>query len=135
MRYDILKKIRAVLVADTTIHTYVGDNITVNKLPKSKIAKQITIRKAYGKSNSIVPICTQDVYIEVWVQQKEVTEPYKTCVEIIERIIDLLNRKGETLNPGDLIINQIVRTDAEVDYDESQEYWNGTIVLECTTSD
>jgi hypothetical protein len=135
MRYDILKKIRSTLVADTTIHTYVGDNITVNKLPKSKIAKQITIRKIYSKSDSILPACAQDIYIEVWVQQKEVTEPYKTCVEIVEKIIDIFNRKGETLNTGDLIINQIVRTSAEVDYDESQEYWTGSIVLECTTND
>ncbi len=135
MKYDILKKIRSVLVTDTTIHTYVGDNISVRKLPKSKITKQITIRKGYGKSDSIIPSCTHDVYISVWIQQKEVSEPYKTCVAIVERIIDLFNRKGETLNTNDLVINQITRTDAEIDYDEDQEYWNGTIILECVTND
>lgn len=135
MKYDILKKIRAILVSDATIHTYVVDNIFVRKLPKAKITKQITLRKGYGSSNSIIPLCTHDVYISVWVQQKEVAEPYKVCAEITERVVDLFNRKGETLNVSDLVINQITRTDAEIDYDEDQEYWSSTIILACTTND
>jgi|GEM_PF-6934112 len=135
MRYDILKKVKSVLVADATIHTYVADDIRVRDLPLPKIPKQITIRKTFGTSNSIIPACDCTVYITVWVKQKEVTEPYKMTTQITERINDLFNRKGESLNESDLIVNQMKRTDAEISYTDDQEYWTSTIILECVTND
>jgi len=135
MKYDILKTIRTTLLNDATITSHVGVNVSVRKLPNRKVTKQITLRKTAGPSNSIICSRTQTVYISVWVLQKDIAEPYKECVEIVERVTDLFNRKGESLNTGDLIINQITNMDSEIDYDETLEYWFGIIILECVTND
>jgi hypothetical protein len=135
MKYDILKKLRAILLADPTIASHVGTNIKVRELPVTRVGKQITLRKTFGTSDSIIPLCRPDVFISVWVKQKEVTEPYKVTTEIVEKIIDLLNRKGESLNINDLIVNQIVRVDADISYNDEEEYWIGMIHLECVIND
>ena len=135
MLYDLLKKIRTTLLNDATIATQVGTNIAVTEMPYPRVTKQITLRKSDGKSDSIITIVNPTVFITVWVKQKEVTEPYKTCREICDKVIDLLNRKGESLNESDLKVNQIVKTDCSLRYDESEEYWIGVIIFDCFTNE
>jgi len=135
MTYDLIKKIRTVLLNDATISSHVGTNIAVTEMPYARVAKQITLRKSDGKSNSIVTIVNPTIFITVWIKQKDTTEPYKTCREICDKIIDLLNRKGETLNESDLKINQIIKTDCSLRYDESEEYWVGVLVFDAYTNE
>lgn len=132
---DFLKTIRAILINDATIQSYVGSHIRISELPKARLTKQITLRKDYGISDSIIKIVNPTLFITVWIKQKENTEPYKLCADVVERIIDLLNRKGESLNDGDLIINQIVKTDSSIRYNESEEYWAGIIIFDVVTND
>ena len=135
MNYDILKKIRTVLLNDPTIAGHVGTNIAVQEMPYPRTAKQITLRKSDGKSDSIVTIVNPTIFITVWIKQKEVTEPYKICREICDKIIDLLNRKGESLNESGLKVNQIVKTDCSLRYDESEEYWVGVLIFDAYTNE
>jgi hypothetical protein len=135
MLYDILKKIRTVLLNDPTIAGHVGTNIAVQEMPYARVAKQITLRKSDGKSDSIVTIVNPTIFITVWIKQKEVTEPYKICREICDKIIDLLNRKGESLNESGLKVNQIVKTDCSLRYDESEEYWVGVLIFDAFTNE
>jgi len=130
MLKDILIILRDILLADTTIKGYVGQNISVKSLPNTRLSKQITLRKSYGKSNSIITATNSTIFITIWVKQKDVEEPYKTCADIAHRVIDLFNRKGSSLNSSDLIVNQVVKTDAEINYSDEGEYWFCTIVFE-----
>ena len=131
MKKDLLKIIRARLLEDTTIAAQVGQNIAVKDLPNDRVPKQITLKKTYGRSNSILTATNCNLYITVWVKNKDVDEPYKITATILEAVIDSLNRKGKvTLTDNDLQINQVIKTDAEINYDDEKERWVGTIVFE-----
>jgi hypothetical protein len=136
MKKDILIVIRDILKADATILTYItAADIKVADLPESRKSKQITLREDYGKSNSIITSANPTVFVTVWVKEKDNAEPYKTCSTIVRRAIDLLNRKGTTLNSGDLIINQITKTDASIKFDSELRCQVGVIVFDCVTND
>ncbi len=135
MSYDILKKVRKVLKDDATISAAVGTNVRVAEQPVPRVAKQITLRKSYGKSNSILNSTNPTIFVNVWVLQKETSEPYKACADIVERVLALLNRKGESLNESTLVVNQMVKTDCTIKYDDSQEYWVGAIVFDAVTNE
>ena len=133
---DILIVIRDIIKADSTILTYVSAaDVKVADLPETRKSKQITLREDYGKSNSIIPLANPTIFVTVWVKEKDNAEPYKTCATIVRRVIALLNRKGETLNSSDLIINQITKTDASIKFDSELSCQVGTIVFDCITND
>lgn len=135
MKPDVLTIIRTKLLANSAITAIVGSNIGVRKRPIAKANAQITMRKTFGVSNSILPATRHDIFIDIWVLQKSVTEPYKTTTTLVEKILDVLNRMGESLNSENRVVNQIVKTDAEIDYTEDNEYWHGMINFECVTNE
>lgn len=117
--------------SDPTISSQVGTHVAVRETPAVRVAKQITLRKSYGRSNSILHATNCSVYVTVWVKNKDVTEPFKSCSTIVNAVISLFNRKGETtLNSGTLVVNQLVKTDADISYDDGNEYWTGVIIFE-----
>lgn len=130
MVYDILKKVRAVLLADTAITNVVGQNIKVGDQPVARATKQITLRKSYGTSNSIIQAGNPTVFITVWIKQKDSEEPYKDCATVVDRIITLFNRKGSSLNTSDLEVNQMVKVDASITYNDEQEMFVGVIIFD-----
>jgi len=135
--YDLTIKIRSYLLSDTTLKNMLSSSssVRVTELPKEGEDKQITIRKSWGKSDSIILSTVSTLHIFVWVRQKKVDEPYKNCVQIVERVLELLNRKGSSLNESTLIVNQITKTSADITFDEGQEYWVGTVILEVITNE
>ena len=141
MKKDILIVLRSILLADPIISGYVGINVRVKDLPKKRTLRQITLRKSYGKSNSIITLVNPTVFITTWIREKEkeeVTEndqPYQTCANIVHKIIDLFNRKGESLNSGDLIINQMVKVDAEIYFNDSKKEYIGVVTFDIVTND
>jgi len=134
-KYDLLKKVRTKLMNDSTITAAVGTNVRVTELPEPKVSKQITIRKEYGRSEAVLNACNPTLFVTVWVLQKENTEPYSICASIVDRVIDLLNRKGNSFNESTLEVNQIKKTDASIRYDDSQEYWVGSIIFDVVTNE
>jgi len=133
--YDLLKKIRSTLLADSLISEKVGNNVRVAKQPVCKSAIQITLKRNYGKSNSIIPATNFPLFVSIWVKQQEVVEPYSICALLVEKVIDLLNRKGVSLNEEDLEVNQVVKTDADIQYDEEQERWVGIVIFDVVTNE
>ena len=136
MIYDYLKKVRAVLNTDATIIAAIGaNNVRVRELPFRKIPKQITLKSIVGNSNSIIPSAEATLYVYVWISQKESSTPYITARQISERVVDLLNRKGESFNTSDLILNQLWKNSMETYYDEPTEYWVSVISFRVVTND
>ena len=135
--YDLTAKIRSYLKADATLVALLSsaNDVRVTELPKDGVDKQITIRKSWGKSDSILPAAFSTIHVFVWVRQKKVSEPYKTCVSIVNRVVELLNRKGTTLNQSTLEVHQMVKTSAEISFDEEQQYHVGTIIFEVITNE
>ena len=132
---DVLIVFRNTMLNDSTITSLVSTNVRVREQPKKRVAKQITLRKNYGISNSILDSANPTIFVTVWVKEKEEEEPYKVCATLVHRILDLFNRKGESLNSDNLIVNQIVKTDAEIFFDDEQKLWTGVITFDVVTND
>ncbi len=135
METDLIVKVREELLANAYIKSFVSTHIEVRELPNTRVDKQITLRETEGPSNSIIPVTERTIYVTVWVKQKDNSEPYKTCKQIMGAVKDVLNRRGEDFNKNDLRVNQIVKASAEIYYDAESEYFVGPLVFNCITNE
>lgn len=119
---DVAKTIRGHLIGSATITNLVStDNIFISNSPKSKAAKQIIIKEIPGASNSVLDLEQGNMNIMVVVDDT-VSESYKSLKEIVDSILDLLNKKNETLLDTDSAMRWFVKSGVDYIYNQDEYY-------------
>lgn len=120
---EILKTIRAKLLANGDLTTLLGGNfIYIKNVPLTRINKYITLGETFGNSESILE-ATRGIFTIVTHVSDSVPEPYATIREIAVKILEILNKKNETLTDGNTTVWWFKKTDAESVYDNGSKSW------------
>jgi len=127
---DIAKTIRTHLINSATITGIVDvGNIFVSNSPKAKATKQIVIKEIPGPSNSVLDLEQGNLNLIVVVDGDKVSEPYAETKTIVEAILDLLNKKNETLLDTDSAMRWLVKSGVDYIYNQDEYYWMAVITF------
>lgn len=122
---DFVKEVRALLLLDGVLISYVGSRIYTSYKPiATTIADypQITMRIDDGDSDAQFGVCYPTFYIDIWCEQRE---GWTESSEIGKRIIELLN--GLHLASGELEVYRVQKNASTVTYDDAARLWHRTI--------
>jgi len=124
---DFIKEVRALLLLDGTLISYVGNRIyTAYKPIATTIADypQITMRIDDGNSDAQFGVCYPTFYIDIWTRQYG---GWTQASEIGKRVMELLN--GLHLTSGELEVYRVQKNASTVTYDDAAKLWHRTLTL------
>ena len=122
---DFIKEIRALLLLDATLTSYIGNRIYISHKPvATTIADypQIIMRMDDGSSDAQFGVCYPTFYVDIWCSQKE---GWTKSSEIGKRVVELLN--GLHLTSGELEVYRVQKNASTVIYDDTVKLWHRTI--------
>lgn len=126
---NVALTIRGHLIGDAGIIAEVStSNIFIHNSPKPKATKQIVIKDIPGPSNSVLDLEQGEIQLMIIVDET-ISGPYAKVREITELVLDLLNKKNETLIDSNSKMRWFVKTGADYIYSQAEYYWMGLITF------
>lgn len=120
---EILITVRNKLLLNSDLTSLLGGNYIYTKnVPLTRVNKYIVLKESFGKSE-VVLHATKGIFTAVVYISDSVNEPYRIIREIGTKILEILNRKNETLTDANTTIWFFVKIDAEPVYDNSNKSW------------
>jgi len=133
---DFIKEVRALLVTDATLASYVEDRIYLASKPiKPKDVSitwlpQITMRMNDGTSDAQFGVCYPIFYIDIWVSRYC---GFTSASQIGKRVVELLN--GQHLTSGELEVYRIQKNASMIVYEDESMLWHRTINFDVVCQD
>jgi len=121
----LAERIIEVLKADTTLVSLLGssDNIFIASAPVRK-NKYVLVSTEAGDDLNNIP-ADEGVIRVVVVVSRKVENAHSVCIDIMDRVDELINKKENTLSNTDWTVLHIIREDSSgLNMDnETGEYW------------
>ena len=128
---NLLKEIRAILIADPTIDGYVDGRIYLAYKPVTNVAissyPQITMNVDDGPTDSVTNAYSPTLFIDIWAKnQPGVSGGATTAKLIAKRIYELIDARQDLtgLTPK---IYQIWRGSGNLLYEDDTEVWHQSL--------